>query len=288
VTRGTCHWRNSHFELTQTSRTKATALIPWELFDLDFVKPPRADRLLLSSSNGLASGNSIDEAVLHGLCEVIERDQCTLWLLKRHRQEPVAPTKIRLSSVDAPLCRALVDQIVAAGLDLHVWCCTGDIRLPTFKCAVSDPRANTCYPQQAGGSGCHPNKAIALSRALTEALQSRLTHISGSRDDCDWQLYRTQVSAFSRQACEAYLRYDLEPEIDYASVPCLGTRLSIEEMIDLVRRELESRGLNRILVVDLTRNELGVPVVYVCVPGLESSPQKNSFMPGERACRLFG
>jgi ribosomal protein S12 methylthiotransferase accessory factor YcaO len=57
-------------------------------------------------------------------------------------------------------------------------------------CLVYDDRGSTFYQQRASGSGCHPYRRIALSRAITEALQSRLTHISGVRDDVYWSSYR--------------------------------------------------------------------------------------------------
>ena len=53
--------------------------IPRELVDLDSTQ--LYEGFFVSSSNGLASGNSRTEAMLHGLCEVVERDQFSHWMV---------------------------------------------------------------------------------------------------------------------------------------------------------------------------------------------------------------
>ena len=60
-------------------------------------------------------------------------------------------------------------------------------------CLVYDDQGSTFYQQRASGSGCHPYRRIALARAIMEALQSRLTHISGARDDVYWSTYRRDL-----------------------------------------------------------------------------------------------
>jgi ribosomal protein S12 methylthiotransferase accessory factor YcaO len=59
-------------------------------------------------------------------------------------------------------------------------------------CTIVDRRNKTPYPQQATGAGCHTIATIALARAITEAAQSRLTHISGLREDLTWSRYRQE------------------------------------------------------------------------------------------------
>ena len=69
-----------------------------------------------------------------------------------------------------------------------MWDMTSDVGIPVYCCSIKD--TNPFGPIQSfGGSGCHLSKEIALSRALTEAAQSRLTFIAGSRDDLFPDLY---------------------------------------------------------------------------------------------------
>jgi ribosomal protein S12 methylthiotransferase accessory factor len=72
-----CEWIAA-FDINGTG----TKYVPRDLIDLDFCKPGRP--FVISSSNGLASGNTFAEAVLHGLCELVERDQLSFWLVQHN------------------------------------------------------------------------------------------------------------------------------------------------------------------------------------------------------------
>ena len=141
------------------------------------------------TGTGLAAGNHQLEAVSHALCEVVERDALALW------DERERTTGCRggstLDTVDDPGCRRLLDTYERAGVGVAVWDLTTDVGLPVFAATIVDRDAS--LPRRlpaAMGVGCHPDRAVALSRALTEAAQSRLTVIAGSRDDCPPAYYR--------------------------------------------------------------------------------------------------
>src|SRR5690606_18660975 len=77
------------------------------------------------SSDGLASGNSQTEAILHGLLERVERDADRLWrLLPRERRLATAVDPAGLAD---PLVDALAGRFGAAGLDLRLFDITSDI-----------------------------------------------------------------------------------------------------------------------------------------------------------------
>jgi YcaO-like protein with predicted kinase domain len=88
------------------------AWVPFESVSTDFTVPaPPGSGNFLASSNGLASGNDAAEALVHGLCEVIERDAATLFDL---RPAALDERRIDLASVDDPDCQALLDRFAAA------------------------------------------------------------------------------------------------------------------------------------------------------------------------------
>lgn len=262
-------------------------MLPLELIDLNFARPPRGSPVFLSSSNGLASGNSVSEATLHGLCEVIERDQTCLWLLRRNFESNLPASRINPDSILDNDIQTLLDKCRAAGLSVYMWNCRSDIDVPTFACTVADPLARTHFPQQAAGYGTHPIKSIAALRAITEALQSRLTHVAGARDDLYWSRYRSEIPSRTTSSRRQYAMFDDERLIDYESIPELPLA-TIEDLVTTICSRLKSAGLeDGVLVADLHLETIDLPVVYVCVPGLETCPKTPLYTPGPRAIRLM-
>lgn len=259
------------------------AYLPLDLVDLDFTAGRQLDEIFFSSSNGLASGNTLDEALLHGFCEVIERDQTTFWLAAQ-AADPNEQLRslVRNDSIDDPAARAVLEQCEAAGLTVLVWYASVTIGLPVFVCQTVDLHGRTPYPQRASGFGCHPVKSIALTRALTEALQSRLTHISGARDDASWSKYRHDLpaSGFAASAWAQSLVQDAAP-VDYRAIAG-GQPGTIRAMLADAMALAAADGLDSAYFVDLTRDDIGIPVATVIVPGAEFCLRKAEALPGRR------
>jgi YcaO-like protein with predicted kinase domain len=105
------------------------AWVPFECVMTNFVRPAHAGRTFVASSNGLASGNHLLEAVTHALCEVIERDAATRW--RRSTATERQPSQLDLATVEPPRCRAVLDQVRRAGIETVVWDATADTGVPT-------------------------------------------------------------------------------------------------------------------------------------------------------------
>jgi ribosomal protein S12 methylthiotransferase accessory factor len=258
--------------------------VPAELFDLDFTEQ-REQPVFLSSSNGLASGNTRTEAIVHGLCEVIERDQVSFWSVEQDVQQN-PKRRVIVQSIKDPICRSLVEKCEAAGLDIFIWHITINIDVPVFMCTIVDRRNNTPYPQQSTGSGCHPVATIALARAITEAAQSRVTHISGLREDLTWSRYRTEFLSDAENAKIELARMSSQPEtIDLSalSAVCRDVPVDMQSLLKDILKRLAQTGLQNAIVVDLADNDI-FSVVFVCVPGLEykSSKARALYTPGSR------
>ena len=138
--------------------------------------------LFVLSSNGLASGNTEAEAVLHGLYEVVERDSLT-------RAESVVPRRLELTSVTGP-ARDLLDRLAAAEVDVRVEVLPSPTGLACFRATIW----SEAFPVRFAGAGAHLDREVALCRALTEAAQSRVTEIAGARDDLTAGAYRRAAS----------------------------------------------------------------------------------------------
>ncbi len=138
--------------------------------------------MFLRGTNGLASGNHLLEALSAGICEVIERDAVARWSGLPLRER--VSRGLDLDSVDDEGCRWLLDRFAAAGVGVRVWDVTSNIGIAAFVCDIremsDDPKLGM---RRFRGAGCHPDRGIALSRALTEAAQTRLTYVVGARDD---------------------------------------------------------------------------------------------------------
>jgi YcaO-like protein with predicted kinase domain len=255
--------------------------LPYAMVHTDFTLPlpPGSDTFLMTSS-GLASGNHTLEAVCHALCELIERDAVTLW----RTREPAAKsaTRLDLDTVDDNACREVLARYERAGVAVSVWEVTSDVGVAAFRAAILEREPNV---QRAilpmGGMGCHPAREIALLRALTEAAQSRLTLVAGSRDDLIGQ--RSEHEAYLRAARRFHdERTAPGPRVSFAEVP---TRYhdGFEDDVGWLLARLRAIGCNEAVMVDLTKREIGIPVVRVVVPGLEVLGDLPGYLPGQRA-----
>ncbi|WP_018637157.1 YcaO-like family protein [Parafrankia elaeagni] len=209
----------------------------------------------MPSSNGLASGNTATEAKLHGLLEIIERD-CTAQL-GATALEDRRYTDPRTAA--AGPVHTVLDGFEAARCWLEVCDATNELGVP---CYVAYTWAAD-LPVLFAGAGCHPDATVALLRALTEAAQSRLTFISGTRDDFANAMYRG-----SRD-------FDARPPVTHpATEPVPETPhlpSSLADILDRVARRVTDRTGTEPFAVDLTRPDLAVPVWRTFAPGLHFS-----------------
>jgi YcaO-like protein with predicted kinase domain len=240
--------------------------VPLEMVHADYTAPvPTGGGCFLSSSSGLASGNHPMEATLHALYELIERDAAALWQGRRGSR---ANTRLDLGTVDDPECRRLLELFEQANAPIAAWNITSDLGLPAFYAEVAPSESCAAV---AAGQGCHCSRAVALARALTEAAQSRLTVISGARDDLSDDAYSDTAAAPSGGA-----------SVDYRSIPSLDHD-TLDQDLDEVMVRLARCGLEQVLVVNLSHAEVGLPVVRVVVPGLEGMIEAPGYLPGPRA-----
>lgn len=229
------------------------------------ISPPQDGVLRHPDTNGLASGNTQLEAVLHGLCEIIERDAAGRVLfadLYTEEGDDVRPRRmLDLSSGVPEAALSLIREINAQGLDVELEILTQDIQLPICRAELIDPRFPTLKGPQMRrfpGLGCDLSAETALTRAITEAAQSRLAVIQGARDSFNHFPRRTRTRPPPLRELS---------EVSWADVPNFES-LDLREDLNYLLDALNHAGVERVLYVDLTRPGIDVPVVRTIVPGL--------------------
>lgn len=262
-------------------RTKQPMWVPYEMVSTNYTIAARAvGAVFQATSNGLASGNHVLEAVSHGICEVVERDATALWSACSAAEQ--AETRVDLSSVDDPDCLEVIAKYERAGVEVGIWDLTSDIGMACFRCAVVEGRDSSLMVAHPGvGMGCHPCRAIALLRALTEAAQSRLTYIVGSRDDIFPESYADARRHVARERLREQLRGSI-PVKDFLVAPNYESP-SIADDVLWELDTLRGAGFKSVIVVDLTKPSFGIPVVRIIVPGLEGVPTVPGYFAGPRA-----
>jgi ribosomal protein S12 methylthiotransferase accessory factor len=230
------------------------------------------------STDGLASGNVLWEAAFHGLCERVERDALTLWSLCDDAEVGKRCRDPR--DFDDPELTALAAKIEAAGLRVRLFDISTDVAIPVSFATISPPPdtdpARWRHFDLQSGSGCHPDPARAAIRAVTEAAQSRLTAISGARDDFDPGDYRAQIALDLLPFAQA------EPA---AGAPAAAAAVAPAEYIGYIASRLRAIGVGSAIVVPLEPGERGFAVAKAIVSDLETLPGARRFPLGPRALR---
>ena len=271
---------------TRSIITGKTKWIPKELIDLDTTRI--YDGFFVPSSNGLASGNSRTEALLHGLSEILERDQVSHWLVVENLSPGLSCRRLNLSSGLPESIERAISMIRQAGLAVAVWYASVTMEVPCFVCAIADTSGNTLYPQHAAGYGCHISKEIALLRAITEAAQSRLTFISGTRDDLFVRIYENdiRVDAPSNRVWLQSIQSSGE-DISYNDLPDFSHFITFSEAIEYIASCMLDDGITDVLALDLTNDTIGVPVIHVVAPHAEFDVGSAIAEPGLRLCSFL-
>ncbi|MEQ8501780.1 MAG: TOMM precursor leader peptide-binding protein [Sneathiellaceae bacterium] len=224
--------------------------------------PGTAENAFCSAdSNGCAAGSSIEEAVLQGFLELVERDACALWWYNRLRRPA-----FDLSHSADPFLRRVRDFCDAGGRGLHVLDLTNDLGIPVaiaLSHRLADGGGITL------GLGAHLDAGIAINRALAElnqmmtlepAVSAPQAADSPNADEAvmhDWLANHSIAS-------EPYCRPDgsVDPAI-YPAPPVADLR----EAIGSCTRILADRGLD-LIVHDLRRPDIDFAAARAVVPGL--------------------
>jgi ribosomal protein S12 methylthiotransferase accessory factor len=217
----------------------------------------------IACSNGNAAGNTLEEAILQGFLELVERDSVALWWYNRVRRPGVD-----LDSFGEPYLGRLQKFLGGHGREFWALDLTSDLGIPVF--ASLTRRTNGLPEQIVLGFGAHLEPRIALLRAVTEMnqmLSSPLLEPDGK--EVGDQAMDPQTARWLRTATMANQPY-LLPEHGPPRTAMSYAQAWSDDLAEDLRAcqaRVEHAGME-LLVLDQTRPEVGLPVAKVVVPGL--------------------
>ncbi len=228
---------------------------------------------LIADSNGCAAGNTLEEAILQGFYELVERDAFAIWWYNALRASGVD-----LAGFDDEFLASAADYYGRYERDLWMLDITSDMGIPSFVALSRRPDAET--EDIIYGAGAHADARIAALRAICE-LNQCLTWLprpggGNGRPMIDdplslrwWKTARLADCSWLAPASDAPLRRASQ----YPVLESTDTRDDVERCRALV----EAKGME-FLVLDQTRPDVGMPVVRVIVPGMRHFWER--FAPG--------
>ena len=235
-----------------------TIYFPYTSFNVNTIYFRPGYRYFPPTTNGLAAGNTLEEALCHALFEVLEREFTVENALVSNLQQ------VDLTTITSPHLLELLDKIKRQNLRLEVWDIRTAMNIPTYLTILhnADELRNVGMMM---GSGTHFSSVVALSRAITEAIQARLTIISGSRDDQTPRVYQKIKSI--RGDFDALFAKTSKEKIPFIET-LLPSNYSFSQCLQDLLNKLREHGFEQVIMYNHTREELGIPVVQVMVPGL--------------------
>jgi ribosomal protein S12 methylthiotransferase accessory factor len=262
---------------------------------------PSLNPFAFHHTNGLASGNVFEEAVCHALCEVIERDAISLAQLRasaipfhilnniyhnfqRHGYNinPISKEQfiddnsifpdVKISQEDFHQVTKLINTFKKFNIRLIIKDITTDIKIPTFNVACVEWISHD-YGYLAEGHGTHPDKRIALLRAITEVSQTRAANIQGARDD----LRKIHYNDNNTDDKNAWQFMASEKTINFSDIITYLNEDILDD-INLIIKFFKIVGLKKAIIVNLTNPKIKIPVVRAIVPSLETFKISKSVM----------
>ena len=199
--------------------------------------PARLIAWVLEGSNGMASGNTLEEALLHGILEVVERHCQT-----RVRGERLETPRIDPDTIDSDLARQLLERFAAVG---------EHVLIRDFSLGIGVPVIATARVLDDGTTQVTVGSATTREEALLRAL-------------CENVQTQGLMNCYAASESEHFLSdgADPVPFASIADIDNLNLRLEIETVSGL----LDARGM-RVLYIDATRPDLDIPAVITYVEG---------------------
>ncbi len=204
-------------------------------------------------SNGSAAGNTVYEAALQGLLELIERDAVAIWWYNQ-----IQAPSINQDSIPGVYLQDLLSYYNKIDREVIILELTHDLHIPVY---ASISYSKSSKKQILFGFGAHVDAAIALERSMIEMNQLLpvLEHLGKNKLDPAFEQWLVHTSIED----QSYLKGDST----YNFKQTTGHPISIEGALKYCVNQLSGNGLETYML-DLTQPDIGMPVVRMIVPGL--------------------
>lgn len=232
-------------------------LVPANLVFLPYQADTFEKHIVLSDSNGIASGNNLEEAILHALLEVIERDLVNIGEYNRFPYRRIDPQSV------PEVCHPLLASLEKKGF--HVYLLSGytDLPIPFITVFLQHRKV---VSRCAVSYGAYPDPVIALERALTEAVQM----LPPSVNHKEWM----------QSGAPQFFQMEFPEMIPFGSIPKMATG-DILENIEICVTALKDAG-SEVFVADLSRPDVPFPAVRVLATRMQPRLNQDSLRFSER------
>ena len=242
--------------------------MPWDLLSLDFTQAPLE---YPANSDGLATGNTREEALFGALAELLEYDL----VARFENMSPLARRALQIDcdSIDAPQLARELARVRAAGFTPRLWSLGQDHGIPAFACKLlaREPAMDRMVPT--GGSACHTDPATAALAALREAAQGRAALVAGARDDIT-----ANDCLDGRNRALALIVATLavtEGPLAWRDVPAIDCK-SISGGIDVLQTAVAALTPHPVVVFDHEAPVPGLHIVHALAPGLRNLSRRKA------------
>ncbi|KPK27995.1 MAG: hypothetical protein AMJ61_03880 [Desulfobacterales bacterium SG8_35_2] len=226
----------------------------------------------INEFNGPSNGNSYEESICQGICEIIERHVCAV---VSHEKRQVS--RIRLESAQDPVSRELIEKFTRNGIQVYLNDFTLDTGVPTISALCIDPSTFPVMSEIVWTAGTTPNPEKALIRALTEVAQ-----LAG-----DFNTHANYVaSGLPKPLAMDEVEYLLSgPEIDLQELPDL-TNDNMRTEVESCLAALEKLDME-VFIVNTMHPQLQMPSIYTIIPGAHFRERATSRNAGLFAAKLM-
>ncbi|MEA1966135.1 MAG: YcaO-related McrA-glycine thioamidation protein, partial [Euryarchaeota archaeon] len=218
--------------------------------------------LFRSNTSGLASGNTIEEAIVHGLLEVIERDAISIAEYSRN-----VGTEIVLQEDDGEVYD-LKNKFESNDIPVKLWLLPSVTGIPVVVAALDDIKTKD-PTMLVMGAGAHLSPEHAIFRALTEAAQFRLAQISGAREDVQNRSGFVVGTGYERMKRLNKFWYEDSETTTLPEIPDLSSDTPAGSIRTIVEHLRLCDAAKHVIIVDISQPWIDVPVIRAIIPTFE-------------------
>ena len=219
-------------------------------------------------TNGLSSGNTNNESILHGILEVVERDAYAQLYVNGKLSIRDVGNKIHLDTIRIPVLSSLVGMIRSAGSYLYLILLPSSIPVYSFWAVIIDEFSPVPVGSFNFGLGCHPDPVVASVRAITEAAQSRLVYIHGNREDIRHEAVFSNNYSIPVNIYSFFKNLDSYHFSDLCSMESPCKAQNVDSSLSLLIEQLQKNGFCGLYTHVLRDESLTFSVTKTFIPGM--------------------